>query len=250
MSFVLLMIFVSPFYAHSTSQKGILAKTYNSSCGRYCIGGEDVGWSVDELHHTNGTGTSYSFSTTDTELTGLHKQIVIEGANKWSGIVTITNKTDGTGVGKIETVYNANSGILAECTSYKTGTNGHLTGWRIILNRAYSVTSTDVAHEFGHAIGLNDLYQSKNKNKLMYGYSDTRTASRPTSSDVSGAMIITGVHTSHTWGYKFYDITNTGNRHINYCTYCNGIGLNVSKCIYGSNNKCLQCGTSQSGAPQ
>lgn len=45
---VVLMLQISPYaFAHSSSQEGILAKTYHSTYGGYYIGGEDVGWSID-----------------------------------------------------------------------------------------------------------------------------------------------------------------------------------------------------------
>lgn len=91
------------------------------------------------------------------------------------------------------------------------------------MNRAKNVTSTTLAHEFGHAIGLNDLYDDQNVNKLMYGVS-SRTVSSPTTSDKWGAKVITGVHTTHTWAYKYHSTTGTGqNRHVGYCTSCNGV---------------------------
>lgn len=31
---------------------------------------------------------------------------------------------------------------------------------------------------------------------------------------IGGAKVITGVHTTHTWGYKYYDTNSTGNRHM------------------------------------
>jgi predicted Zn-dependent protease len=46
-----------------------------------------------------------------------------------------------------------------------------------------------ICHEFGHALGLQDLTSSSNQTKLMYQYSNTRSTS-PTSSDVTGARAI------------------------------------------------------------
>lgn len=116
------------------------------------------------------------------------------------------------------------------------------------MNRVYTQSSTILEHELGHVIGLNDLYESRNQNKLMYGYSNT-SASSPTSLDIWGAKVITGVHSSHTWGYKYYDTNSTGNRHVNYCTQCNGLGLNVTQCVYNTNNVCKTCGTPKGTQP-
>lgn len=249
LSLILLVLLVSPIYAHSTSQEGVLAKTYHSEYGGLYIGGEDVGWSIDESLHTNGTDITYSFDTTDSYLTSIYKNYTTEGASKWSGIVTISNKTDGTGVGTVKTYYDGNSGTVARFKSAESNIDGHLTTWTIEMNRAKNISSTTMAHEFGHVIGLNDLYESQNQNKLMYGYS-SRTVSSPTSLDIWGAKVIIGVHSSHTWRYKFYDITSTGNRHVNYCASCNGVGINMLKCTYNINNVCMLCGTPQAGMPK
>lgn len=52
-------------FAHSSSQEDILAKSYNSFNGGYYIGGDNVGWSIDEGIHTNGTTVTYSFDYLD-----------------------------------------------------------------------------------------------------------------------------------------------------------------------------------------
>lgn len=48
-----------------------------------------------------------------------------------------------------------------------------------MVNTRYSIEEETLAHEFGHAIGLYDLYEAKNKDKIMYGYRVGRTATRP-----------------------------------------------------------------------
>lgn len=227
--------------AHPASQEGILAKTYHSKYERYCVGGESVGWSIDETCHTNGTTLTYSFSSSDSNLDSTYKSYVTTGASLWSGTVTIINKTDGSGVGEISTYYDPDARTVAYFGEYSSDSSGHLTSWKIKINRAKNVTSTTLAHEFGHAIGLNDLYDDQNIDKLMYGYS-SRTVSSPTTSDKWGAKVITGVHTTHTWAYKYHSTTGTGrNQHVGYCTFCNGLSATVSECVYNSNNICEYC---------
>lgn len=194
---VLMLQFIPCASSHSSSQEGILAKTYIASYGGYYIGGDDVGWSIDESFHTNGTIMTYSFSPTDPYLTSTYKSYAINGASKWSGTVTIQNKTDGTGTGLIRTFNNANTNTVARFCEYFADSSGHLTKWVIEMNRSYPQSATIIAHELGHAIGLNDLYASKSSGKLMYGYS-SGTATGPTASDIWGAKVITGVHSSHT----------------------------------------------------
>lgn len=240
---VFLMLQTSPYaFAHSSSQEGILAKSYMAEYEGYYIGGEDVGWSIDEGIHTNGTTLTYSFLSSDSYLTSEYRSYVTSGASKWSGTVTITNKTDGSGTGKIGTVYDPNTYIVAAFCNFSTNSSGHLTSWQILMNRAYDQSATILAHELGHAIGLNDLYASKNSGKLMYGYTGG-TATGPTSSDKWGAKVITGVHSSHSWGYKYDSTTSTGsNRHVKYCTSCNGLTNTVASCTYNSSNICTVCG--------
>ncbi|KIR03893.1 hypothetical protein P261_02708 [Lachnospiraceae bacterium TWA4] len=208
--YILVVLFIfssSPHvFAHSSSQEGILAKTYHSY-GGYYIGGEDVGWSIDEGLHTNGTTLTYSFSSTDTYLNSIYKSYVASGVSKWSGTVNIINKTDGSGTGQISTMNSPNTGTVAMfCKASANSSTGHLTSWQIVMNRAYTQSAVVLAHELGHAIGLNDLYASKNSGKLMYGYT-SGTATSPTTSDKWGAKVITGGHSSHTWGYKFVSLS-------------------------------------------
>lgn len=244
--FILLMVIVFQTcphaFAHPSSQEGILAKTYLAQYGDDYIGGEDVGWSIDENYHTNGTTLTYSFSSSDSYLTSTYKSYVTSGASKWSGTVTIINKTDGSGTGEISTYYDPDTYTVAKFCNYSANSSGHLISWQIKMNRAWTQSATILAHELGHAIGLNDLYASKNSGKLMYGYT-SGTATGPTSSDKWGAKVITGAHTNHTWGYKYWDTDSFGNRHIKYCTSCNGLTADIRQCTYGSDNHCTVCGT-------
>jgi len=250
LSILLLLSLTTPAFAHSTFQEGILSKSYiGGSYNEYYIGGDDFGWSIDEGFHTNGTTLTYSFSSSDSYLTSTYKSYVTNGASKWSGTVTITNMTNGTGTGLIRTFNNPNTSAVAWFTNFSANSSGHLTSWVIEMNRSKTQSSTVLAHEFGHAIGLNDLYARKSSNKLMYGYT-SGTATGPTSSDKWGAKVITGVHSSHTWGYKYYSTNQIGNVHIKYCTSCNGLSLVTEQCTYDANNVCTKCGIPYGVAPK
>ncbi len=229
--------------AHPSSQEGILTKSYiGYGYDGYYIGGDDVGWSIAENRHTNGTDITFSFSETDPNLTYALKMNVAHGAYMWLDTVVISGKNDGSGTGYIETYYNANDPAVAKVCNYSTDrTTGHFTSWQLLMNRAYTQTNAVLAHEFGHVIGLNDLYSSKSTNKIMYGFT-SGTATSPSALDKWGARVITGQHLTHTWHYKYYDTTSTGaNRHVKCCTQCNGFAEAIKNCTYNSQNVCTAC---------
>ncbi|MBQ4641921.1 MAG: hypothetical protein IJB47_04850 [Oscillospiraceae bacterium] len=220
-----------------------------------CIGGEDVGWCAYEERHMNETSMTYSFQDGNAFLLDENKADTHTAASRWSGTVNFQYEEEG---GAIEiTMINTmpirydedGNEIIVYATTEPTqsGVNGHPQKWKITLNYRFNadITPGVIAHEFGHVIGLNDLYESQNSNKLMY-YSRTENTHSPTSSDRWGAKVITGQHTSHTWGYKYHSTTTSGsNRHVNYCTSCNGFPAQktISNCIYNANNVCRLCGT-------
>lgn len=241
---ILTLISLTNTYAHPYSQEGILAKSYIAEYENSYIGGDYVGWSIDEGYHTNGSTMTYSFSKTDPYLTDTYESYVTNGALKWSGTVSIQNKTDGSGTGLVKTFNNPNTVTVAQLTYYSNDADsmGHFTSWTLEMNRSKTITAATVAHELGHAIGLNDLYADFSSNKLMYGY-DTGSATTATAADKWGAKVITGLHTSHSWGYKYYSTNSMGNVHIKYCTECNGFSTTTELCTYNQYNVCTKCGT-------
>jgi len=230
--------------AHTTSQSTVLdGYTYTDSSGGtyYYLGGEPVGWSIDEGYHTNGTIVTYSFDDSDAYLTSSLKNTFINGASLWSGVVSFVNSTSGTGI--VSTVYNSSS-VIASFENYSADSNGHLTHWSIKLNRYYTQTPRIIAHELGHVIGLNDLYSTFNSDKLMFGFS-SGSATAPTLQDIWGAKVILGIHTSHSWDYRYSYTDSSGVKyHVNYCTDCAGIGLMVNRCVF-IGDTCRICGVNR-----
>lgn len=239
-------------FAHPSPQAGILAKTYMGTNGYddYYVGGEVQGWSIRENMHTNGTTINYFFYTGAQAPNATQKEITRRGAGMWAGTVTINEVPEGTsGAGR---VYAYNGGTYDGYATFceQTTVNTHLTSWSIKINNNKNATAVTLAHEFGHAIGLNDLYEDYNANKLMYGYEPTCTATGPTDLDKWGARVITGEHTSHTWGYKCHSAApNGGNRHIKYCIQCKGLTDMISSCTYNSQKICTICGVAYNVNP-
>ena len=126
--------------------------------------------------------------------------------------------------------------------------------WTMKINTELPVTSTTIAHEFGHVIGLNDLYDSANSNKLMFGY-ERRTANGLTAYDRRGAEVILGEHpksnTPHNFEYVYYGTTYGIKFHAKQCSYCYGFQGSGSTltgygaCTYGAGSVCTVCGTSR-----
>lgn len=193
-------------YAHTSSQSSIINW------------GEAIGWSIDENNHTSSTTLTYKFDSTVLDFV---KNIVRQGASKWSSYGSVSESLAGTGT--VSTYSDSSTSKTSEFTEYTSNTSGHLTSWKIKINTYYTVLAVTEAHEFGHAYGLNDLYDSGNTSQLMYGYRDGRIATAPSSSDGKGFKVITGVHVTHTWAYM--QIPGTPSyvpAHRKYCSVCDG----------------------------
>ena len=231
LAFIIIVQIAPCAFAHNTSQEGILAKYYikNAYYEGWYIGGDDVGWSIDENLHTNGTNIYYTLKEGDDYISN-YKKCITEGAAKWNYTVSIKEGSS-SGSGTLYTYSAPGSNIVALSCDFKKNSSGHFTSWAIKINRAKTVSPTTIAHEFGHIIGLNDLFESKSKNKLMYEYEDTRTVTDPTDYDRFGAKVITGQHIDHQWSYKYYSTSNGITSHITYCSYCKGYGASTDKKI-------------------
>lgn len=207
----------------------------------YIDWGESIGWSIDEGNHTNSTTLTYKFDSADTSLTDSIKNTVRSGASKWSSYGTVSESSSG--VGTITTYSDSSTSTTSSFADYSSNSSGHLTTWKIKINRYYTVMAVTLAHEFGHAYGLNDLYDSSNYSKLMCGYRDERTATVPTTSDGKGFKVITGVHThtsSTTWSYKqISGVPLSVPIHMKYCGTCDGYKTESCSPITG---KCTKCG--------
>lgn len=156
--------------------------------GTSCFTGSELyGYVVDCNNHQATKTITYSAGSLDTT----YYNYVVNGASKWSGTVTFSALTTAP-QGSITKYTDTNTSIVASFYDYYSNSSGHLTTWKIELNasimngRTAAKNEITLAHELGHAIGLNDLTTSPNNNKLMYGFSTT-TATGPTTEDIKGA---------------------------------------------------------------
>ncbi|NSW89538.1 MAG: hypothetical protein HPY74_02455 [Firmicutes bacterium] len=139
LSGLIVLVSFSETFAHPSSQSGIISW------------GEDIGWSIDENNHTNGTTITYDFRS---GVESQYQTITINGAAKWSIINIVRTSSP---VGEVYTYSDENSYTVAAFCEYSSDSNGHLTNWKIKINTAKNPTEVTMAHEFGHAAGLNDL---------------------------------------------------------------------------------------------
>jgi len=195
--------------AHPNSQKGILAESYFSveNYHGYFVGGEEVGWALAEDNHTNGTTLTYYFAQNNDNLTNAMKNYTQAGATWWNGVVTITRITEAqidadpticnpdyypSGIGVITTDSLSSTSRFAEFRPTNVDSLGHLKEWSIAINvnTASNLNAKIMAHEFGHAIGLTDLYSLDNRDKLMYGYPNSGTATSLNALDIWGQKLL------------------------------------------------------------
>ncbi|MGG0720150.1 hypothetical protein ABE096_21595 [Robertmurraya massiliosenegalensis] len=169
-------ILTSSVFAHSAS-----------SCNS---GSESSGWKVNctSTHgHLGTSSTTYQYSPT---LTQQYKNYTSTGASRWNntGIVNISQSSSSGNI--IYQHSDPNTSTVAYVTSQTF--NNHKSSWFMSYNhskmngRTSAANNGTATHEFGHSIGIADLYNSSNKNKIMYGYED-RTVTVPQTADKTGA---------------------------------------------------------------
>lgn len=171
------VLFNLSVYAHSSS-----------SCNP---GSESKGWLVYCNNYSNGhIGTpSYTYKYSP-DLKSEYKSYTSTGVSRWNmtGIVNISYSSYSNNV--IFHHDDPNSSVVARVSS--SALNNHKTRWNLSYNDAkmpnYGTSEKNgiATHEIGHTIGLKNLENSTNKNKLMYG-TQARTVNYPQFADIEGA---------------------------------------------------------------
>ncbi|MDQ0887912.1 hypothetical protein QFZ81_003000 [Paenibacillus sp. V4I9] len=167
---MIITIFPTQAFAHTTAQTG----------------SETVKWMLDNYNHAGATNVLYYNSPT---LDSTMVSDVTSAASRWSK-VTFTEST-GNYTGYVNQISDSNSDVAAEFWMFASDSSGHLYNWSININKYLTDQYTSpqrrgvITHEFGHAVGLNDIYNSIGVN--MYAYMSGWTAYFPTSYDLIGA---------------------------------------------------------------
>lgn len=196
--------------AHSVNQSAQL-DTYYDGYGFLCVGGESIGWGIDETVHLGGYNVVYRFGS----LSSTYKTMFEQAIAHWEN-ATAAEFTEGTLFTASGTV-KADTGIsqIAIFDPIEVDdTTGHITEWEIRINTNMNPDVVDLMHEIGHIFGIVDLFSYSNRDKLMYAFDEDATATGLTQNDIKGFNVITGIHNSHTWKY-----TNA-NR---VCVVCDGV---------------------------
>ncbi len=235
--------------AHPVSQNSTL-DTYNIRAAdyldRYANGGEDIGWGTKTTEgHAGGTTTTYRFND---NITDAHKNMFRTAVSRWENSTYASMTESSSAIGLVAyATFTGDPWVVAVADTTDYNSSYHTNSWLILINVEYmsSVTATTLAHEIGHVFGLVDLYEGgasdpynrdddvNNKGKLMY-YSESRTATGPTSSEIRGFNFVTGVHSSHTWKYE-------NNRKT--CIDCHGYKSHTRNYSWGYANAASHKGT-------
>lgn len=132
----------------------------------------------------------------DSRLNSKYKSYVSHAVKAWKDTGVVSFKRDKSSKNKVRMGSNKDTSYVAVCTSYFNVNSGKITKFEIVLNqdkmKKFSDTNNKgtVAHEFGHSLGLLDLYESYNKSQLLYGI-NSRKVIKPSKKDIIGAKYAT-----------------------------------------------------------
>ncbi|MCI8484221.1 MAG: hypothetical protein HFH41_07760 [Lachnospiraceae bacterium] len=131
----------------------------------------------------------------DSALNKTYRSYMNYGVKVWkdSGVVTLKRKSSS--INKV-VMTKSDSRSLAWTYTWGDSRNGKIQQFEIWFNtrqmskRGKSGNQAIAAHEIGHAIGLLDLYEKRNRDKLMYGI-ENKEVVKPTKADIKGGKYAT-----------------------------------------------------------
>lgn len=132
----------------------------------------------------------------DSKLNNKYKSYMNYGVKVWKDCGVLTLKRNKSSVNKVNTYRSKDTSVLAN-TKWTADQYGKIKKFTIKFNvvamdnKRTSENKSVAAHEIGHTMGLLDLYEQRNKGKLMYGIIIDKEYKKPTSKDIKGAKYAT-----------------------------------------------------------
>lgn len=154
-------------------------------------GSEKAGYLVESTQLRKKTNTFDDYA-----LNKKYKSYMTYGAKVWKESGVVTFKRSRNTPNTVETCTSKDTSFVAYAVTWGEVRTGKIIKFEIKLNkdimngRTASRNKVTAAHEMGHTLGLLDLYEARNKGKLMYGFTDRETT-KPTATDIKGGKYAT-----------------------------------------------------------
>ncbi|MCL2083617.1 MAG: hypothetical protein FWH04_10380, partial [Oscillospiraceae bacterium] len=169
-------------------------------------GSLNQGWVFQDAEHTNflhAKSKKYDYRYSSKAIKDKYVSFFSSGIGIWGNLIDMREKDKSKNV-VAEGPLRPSSTLAIAKVSYNKGKQ-HITRWMITVNtegRFMSISTTGknriMGHEIGHVYGLGDLYDAKNRGKLMVGIYENMGGI--TASDKRGMEVMTGAHKKHAKG--------------------------------------------------